>query len=72
MHKQDVIEFFDRLAPQWDADMIRSDAIIGKIMDGAGIAPGLDVLDVACGTGVPFPDYRHPHQVRREFLQGRR
>lgn len=57
MHKQDVIEFFDRLAPQWDADMIRSDAIIGKIMDGAGIAPGLDVLDVACGTGVLFPDY---------------
>ena len=57
MHKQDVITFFDRLAPQWDADMIRSDAIIGKIMDGAGIASGLDVLDVACGTGVLFPDY---------------
>ena len=57
MHKQDVIAFFDRLAPQWDADMIRSDAIIGKIMDGAGIEPGVDVLDVACGTGVLFPDY---------------
>ncbi len=57
MHKQDVITFFDRLAPQWDADMIRSDAIIGKILDGAGVGPGMDVLDVACGTGVLFPDY---------------
>ncbi len=57
MRKQDVISFFDRLAPQWDADMIRSDAIIGKILDGAGVAPGVDVLDVACGTGVLFPDY---------------
>ncbi len=57
MHKQDVIAFFDRLAPQWDADMIRSDAIIGKILDGAGVGAGVDVLDVACGTGVLFPDY---------------
>ena len=57
MHKEDIIQFFDRLAPQWDADMIRSDEIISKIMDGAGIRPGVDVLDVACGTGVLFPDY---------------
>ena len=57
MNKQDVIDFFDRLAPGWDADMIRSDAIIGKILDGAGVAAGKDVLDVACGTGVLFPDY---------------
>ena len=57
MHKEDIIQFFDRLAPQWDADMIRSDAIITKIMDGAGVIPGVDVLDVACGTGVLFPDY---------------
>ena len=57
MRKQDVIEFFDRLAPQWDADMIRSDQIIAKILDGAGVGQGKDVLDVACGTGVLFPDY---------------
>ena len=37
--------------------MIRSAAIIGKILDGAGVAAGKDVLDVACGTGVLFPDY---------------
>lgn len=57
MNKQDIIEFFDHLAPQWDADMIRSDEIIGKIFDNAGIRPGVAVLDVACGTGVLFPDY---------------
>ena len=57
MNKTDVIAFFDRLAPGWDADIIRSDAIIGKILDNAGVAAGKDVLDVACGTGVLFPDY---------------
>lgn len=57
MNKQDVIAFFDHLAPQWDADMIRSDKVIGKILDGAGVTAGKQVLDVACGTGVLFPDY---------------
>ncbi len=57
MRKQDIIEFFDRMAPQWDADMVRSDAIIGSILDRAEVGPGKRVLDVACGTGVLFPDY---------------
>lgn len=57
MNKQDVIAFFDRLAPGWDADMIRNDEVIGIILDGAGAGPGKRVLDVACGTGVLFPDY---------------
>lgn len=57
MNKQDVIHFFDGLAPQWDADMIRSDAVISRILDNAGIRPGVHVLDVACGTGVLIPDY---------------
>jgi len=57
MNKQDVIEFFDRLAPQWDADMIRDDAKIDAILDYGGITEGVSVLDVACGTGVLFPDY---------------
>lgn len=57
MNKQDVISFFDRLAPGWDADMIRSDSIIATILDHAGVKPGVSVLDVACGTGVLFPDY---------------
>ena len=57
MDKQSVKEFFDRLAPQWDAEMIRSDEIIGLILDNAGVAEGKDILDVACGTGVLIPDY---------------
>ena len=57
MEKQDVIAFFDRCAPSWDAEMIKSDEIIGKILDNAEIGEGMDVLDVACGTGVLFPYY---------------
>ena len=57
MKKSDVIEFFDRCAPQWDADQIPKDAIINRILDNANVGEGLDVLDVACGTGVLFPFY---------------
>lgn len=57
MEKADIIEFFDRCAPTWDAEMIKSDVIIGKILDNAEIAEGMDVLDVACGTGVMFDYY---------------
>ena len=57
MNKQDVIDFFDRCAANWDADMIKSDVIIGKILDNAEVGPGMDVLDVACGTGVMFDYY---------------
>ena len=57
MKQTDVIAFFDRLAPQWDADMIRHDDVIAAILDNAQVGPGKDVLDVACGTGVLFPDY---------------
>lgn len=57
MRQKDVIDFFDRLAPQWDADMVRHEDIIAKILDGAGVRPGVRVLDVACGTGVLIPDY---------------
>ena len=57
MNKQDVIDFFDGLASGWDADMIKNDSIIGKILDNAEIGAGQDVLDVACGTGVMFPYY---------------
>ena len=54
MDKQSVIEFFDKCAPTWDAEMIKSDAIINRILDNAEVGEGMDVLDVACGTGVMF------------------
>lgn len=57
MNKSDVIAFFDSCAPSWDADMIKNDAIIQKILDNAEVAEGQDILDVACGTGVMFPYY---------------
>ena len=57
MNKKDVIEFFDRCAASWDAEMIKSDVIIGKILDNVEVGPGMDVLDVACGTGVMFDYY---------------
>ena len=37
MQKQDVIDYFDRCAPTWDAEMIKNDEIIGKILDNAEI-----------------------------------
>ena len=57
MNKQDVIDFFDRCAPGWDAGMIKSDKIIGTILDNAEVGPDMTVLDVACGTGVMFDYY---------------
>ena len=59
MEKKDIIEFFDRCAPTWDAGMIKSDAIIGRILDNAEVGADMDVLDVACGTGVMFDYYLH-------------
>jgi len=57
LNKKDIVEFFDRCAPSWDAELIKSDVIIGKILDNAEIEAGQDILDVACGTGVMFPYY---------------
>ena len=57
MDKRDIREYFDRCAPNWDADMVRCDEKIAFILDQAGVREGVDVLDVACGTGVLFPDY---------------
>ena len=57
MKKTDVAAFFDRCAPWWDSDMIRNEDVIAQILDNGGIREGVHVLDVACGTGVLFPDY---------------
>ena len=57
MQKQDIITFFDKCAPWWDDDMVRNEEIITAILNNGGIREGAHVLDVACGTGVLFPDY---------------
>ena len=57
MEKKDIIEFFDRCAPSWDAEMIKNDIIIGRILDNAEVGADMDILDVACGTGVMFDYY---------------
>ena len=57
IRKQDVIEFFDMLAPSWDDDQIIEPEKINAILDYAGVHAGVDVLDVACGTGVLIPNY---------------
>lgn len=57
MEKKEIADFFDRCAPWWDDDMIRNELIITTILDNSGIKNGMDILDVACGTGVLFPDY---------------
>ena len=54
---KEVIELFDRLAPDWDAELIRNDEIISTILDNAAVTEGKIILDVACGTGVLIPDY---------------
>jgi ubiquinone/menaquinone biosynthesis C-methylase UbiE len=57
MNKKEIAAFFDRMAPEWDAEMIKSDEKINFILDAAGVKENSVVLDVACGTGVMFPYY---------------
>ena len=57
MRKQDVIAFFDSRAAGWDGELVKNDTVIGKILDNAEVGEGMDILDVACGTGVMIPFY---------------
>lgn len=57
MDKKDVIDFFNMYAAHWDAQMIRNEEVIEKILTNAQVGEGKEILDVACGTGVLIPDY---------------
>ena len=57
MEKATVIDYFNHCAISWDDEMIRNEDAIRVILNNGGIRAGINVLDVACGTGVLFPDY---------------
>lgn len=53
---QEEIEFFDRLAPQWDANEVRSTPErVNAILDMLSIKHGEHILDLGTGTGVLVP-----------------
>ena len=64
MNKKEIIAYFDRCAPQWDARMVTDDGKINGILDAAGVREHDVVLDVACGTGVLFPYYLNRNVAR--------
>ena len=57
MDKNQVITFFDKRASDWDCHQERNEETIAFILDKGEITKGKKVLDVACGTGILFPDY---------------
>jgi len=57
LNQLEVQAYFDAHASEWDARMVRPQAIIDQILNAAGVTEGCRVLDVACGTGVLFEDY---------------
>lgn len=53
---QSEIDFFDALAPQWDANEVRSTPErVRNILSRLPIAAGMNVLDLGTGTGVLVP-----------------
>ncbi len=57
MEKKEIIAFFDDMASDWDAMQVRNEDVIAGILQKGGIIGKTKVLDIACGTGVLFPDY---------------
>lgn len=62
MDKREIKEFFDAQASHWDADLVKNDEIINRILDNAGLSgkqhEDKNILDVACGTGVMIDYYK--------------
>lgn len=57
MDKNQVIAFFDNMAPDWDSNQQRNEKAIDYILSVGGADRGKHILDIACGTGILFLDY---------------
>ena len=57
MNKDIIKNFFNDFAPRWDNEPIAEKQILDIILDNADVKENINVLDVACGTGVLFPFY---------------
>lgn len=55
--KAEIKCFFDSCAPNWDVEMVKNEKTVDCILDLADIKEGSNVFDIACGTGVLFPNY---------------
>lgn len=51
-----IKHFFNRLADTWDEDNFIDADKIAAIVTLAGIHEGMKIVDIACGTGVMFPE----------------
>lgn len=58
MKKEVIAAFFDQLANEWDVRQPRDDKKLNFILDCAQVKENVNVLDVACGTGILIPYYR--------------
>lgn len=54
--RNEIKQFFDERAEKWDIYCKCSEEKIAAIVTLAGITTGSHVVDIACGTGVLFPE----------------